>query len=71
MEAHARGDTWATFWPAVAGDVVAALPDYVSAGGSFTGWWGWWRSATSMVSAPPATATCWTASAPLQGPCRS
>ena len=32
IDAHARGDTWATFWPAVAGDVRAALPDYLDRG---------------------------------------
>ena len=48
----------------VAGTVRAAsCLNTWTAGGSFTGWWGWWRPATSMVSAPRATATCSTASA--------
>ena len=32
LDAHARGDDWATFWPTVAGDVRAALPDYLDRG---------------------------------------
>jgi hypothetical protein len=32
VEAHARGDTWAQFWPTVAADVSALELDYVSRG---------------------------------------